>query len=233
VILSEEEWTKVIGVDLATHIVTLQSYVESFPHQSPAMATARRTSLEFGLEPVTLAVAQTLTWLATTVQAKAIVEVGTGAGVSTVALMDGMNDHGVLTTIDHEAEHHNAARRALQMAGYAPHRTRFITGEALNVLPKLTSEAYDLVFVDADYVHYPDYFEEGLKLLRPGGVLVLYHVLLNGQVADESHIDDDTIMLRDTLDVVRAMEDVRYSLAPLGDGLLMVTKVATQPSPDA
>ena len=77
-----------------------------------------------------------------------MVEVGTGAGISGLHLLAGMAPDGILTTIDVEAEHQRAAKKAFAEAGIAPTRTRLINGRALDVLPRLTDGAYDLVFVD-------------------------------------------------------------------------------------
>src|SRR5439155_1005977 len=104
-------------------------------------------------------------------RAKAIVEVGTGAGLSGVYLLRGMAPDGVLTSIDVEPEHQTAAKRAYAAGGFGPSRTRLIMGRALDVLPRLTDAAYDMVFVDAAKTEYPNYLDQGVRLLRPGGVI--------------------------------------------------------------
>ncbi|GMA18446.1 hypothetical protein GCM10025862_04670 [Arsenicicoccus piscis] len=115
--------------------------------------------------------------LAAAVQAKAVVEIGTGAGVSGLWLLEGMAAEGVLTTIDIETSHTRSARSAF-LAAKVPHqRTRLITGRALDVLPRLTDGAYDLVLVDGDKVEYPRYVEEGLRLLRPGAAGARQHAV--------------------------------------------------------
>ncbi|MCL1922290.1 MAG: O-methyltransferase [Propionibacteriaceae bacterium] len=212
-------------MESSAYMATLHEFVEGFPLETPVMAEARRTSLELGLEPVTPATAALLTVVGATLQARAIVEVGTGAGVATLGLMAGLADDGQLTSVDHESEHQQAARLALSAAGYPPQRTRLIAGDAVKVLPKLRAGGYDLVFVDADNMHYPEYLEEGLKLIRPGGMVILYHVLLNGTVSDPSNTWDATMVMRDTLDAVQTMENIHHALVPVGDGLLMCTKL--------
>ena len=106
--------------------------------------------------------------LAAAAGAKAVVEIGTGAGVGSVYLLRGMRPDGVLTTIDVEPEHHRAARETFAEAGIASNRVRLISGRALDVLPRLTDGAYDLVFCDADKKEYAGYLEQALRLLRPG-----------------------------------------------------------------
>ena len=95
-----------------------------------------------------------LQFLAAAIGAKAVVEIGTGAGVGALRLLRGMRPDGVLTTIDVEPEHHRAAREAFTEAGIASNRVRLISGRALDVLPRLTDAAYDLVFCDADKQEY-------------------------------------------------------------------------------
>jgi predicted O-methyltransferase YrrM len=85
--------------------------------------------------PVRPGTGAALRLLAAAVNAKAVVEVGTGAGVSGLWLLSGMPSDGILTTIDVEAEHQRAAKQAYAAAGVAPQRTRVITGRALDVLP--------------------------------------------------------------------------------------------------
>jgi predicted O-methyltransferase YrrM len=161
--------------------------------------------------------------LAKLVGAKAVVEVGTGAGVSSLAFFAGMPDDGVLTSLDVEAGHHLAARESFKAAGIAHTRFRLITGEALNLLPKLRAGAYDIVFIDADLLEYPEYLEDGLRIVRGGGLVILYHALLAGKVADDTNFDDETMLMRDTLEAARQITGLTVSLIPVGDGLLVCT----------
>src|SRR6478735_12222367 len=124
-------------------------------------------------------------------------EVGTGAGVSGLWLLGGMPSDGILTTIDVEAEHQRAARKAYAAAGVAPQRTRVITGRALDVMPRLTDGAYDMVVVDGDKAEYPQYVEQAVRLLRSGGVLAIDNMLWHDRVADPAARDAVTTTLRD------------------------------------
>ena len=122
--------------------------------------------------------------LARVVQAKAVVEIGTGSGVSGLALFAGMQPDGILTSVDIETEHQQAAREAFLSVGIPTQRFRLIAGSALNVLPRLSDGAYDLVFVDADKVEYAEYVEQGVRLLRHGGVLAVDNALWHDRTAD-------------------------------------------------
>ena len=131
------------------------AYAEEFVTETEVIETARLRGVEMGCMPVLAAVGAVLRLLAAAVNAKAVVEVGTGAGVSGLWLLSGMPPDGILTTIDIEAEHQRAAKQAYAAAGVATQRTRVITGPALDVLPRLTDAAYDMVLIDGDKTEYP------------------------------------------------------------------------------
>ena len=117
------------------------AYSEEFIAEDEVMEAARLRGAELGCSPVMASVGAVLRLLAAAAQARAVVEVGTGAGVSGLWLLSGMPSDGILTTIDIEAEHQRAAKSAYTAAGIAPQRTRVITGPALEVLPRLTDAA--------------------------------------------------------------------------------------------
>ncbi|HEX4699669.1 MAG TPA: O-methyltransferase [Actinomycetes bacterium] len=156
--------------------------------------------------------------------AKAVVEIGTGAGVGSLYLLRGMRPDGVLTTIDVEPEHHRAARETFAEAGIPSNRVRLISGRALDVLPRLTDGAYDLVFCDADKSEYAGYLEQALRLLRPGGTVAFDNALWHGRVADPTERDEDTTVIRDLGRAVRENEDLVSALLCAGDGLLVAVK---------
>jgi len=123
--------------------------------EEPITAAARERAEESGANPVTPAVGALLSVLAKIASAKAVVEVGTGAGVSGLWLLSGMREDGVLTTIDIEPEHQRLAKQAFVAAGVGPSRTRLIVGRAQEVLTRLADESYDLVFIDGEPVDQP------------------------------------------------------------------------------
>ena len=138
-----------------------------------------------------------LRFLASVLDARAVVEIGTGTGVSGIWLLRGMRSDGVLTTVDIEAEHQRLARETYTEAGIAPQRVRTIAGAALDVLPRLTDGHYDLVFADGDKVEYAAYLKEALRLLRPGGVVAFDNALWHDRVADPAQRDEETVAIRE------------------------------------
>jgi predicted O-methyltransferase YrrM len=161
-----------------------------------------------------------LRFLAASVRARSVVEIGTGAGVSGIWLLRGMVPEGVLTTIDVEAEHQRAAKETFAEAGIAPNRTRVITGRALDVLPRLTDGAYDVVFCDAAKGEYADYLGEAMRLLRPGGVVAFDNALWHDRVLEPSMRDPETVAVRELLRTVRDDDRLVPVLLGAGDGLL-------------
>lgn len=200
------------------------AFAESFVAEPDVMVAARARAAELGCVPVEAGVASALRVLAAAISARSIVEIGTGAGVSGLALLDGMGEDGVLTTIDIEAEHQRAAKEAFTEAGIRHQRTRLITGRALEVLPRLTDGAYDLVLIDADKPDMPAYLEEALRLLRTGGVLAVDNSLWGGKVADPAQRDESTTAVRELGRMVRNDERLVTALLPAGDGLLVAVK---------
>jgi predicted O-methyltransferase YrrM len=167
-----------------------------------------------------------LRFLATAISARTVVEIGSGCGVSGIWLLRGMRPNGVLTSVDVEPENQRLAREAYAEAGFPTARARLITGRALDVLPRLTDGAYDLVFCDALKQEYPDYLPEALRLLRPGGVVAFDNALWGDRVADPTNRTPDTVAIRELGRLVRDDDRLMPMLLPVGDGLLAAVKGA-------
>lgn len=202
----------------------MRDYVEYYIGEDEVLAAARERGHELGCPPIGPGGGAALRFLASALAARTVVEVGTGAGTSGLWLLRGMAGDGVLTSIDVEPEHQRAARLAFGEAGFPPSRYRLIMGQALDVLPRLTDGAYDLVFVDAAKAEYPRYLEAGVKLLRPGGVIAFDNVLSGGRVADPAQRDPSTAALREVAAAVHDDESLVPVLLPLGDGLLTAVR---------
>ncbi len=201
------------------------SYAESFVAEDDVLAAARARADEVGVVPIGSGGGAALQFLASVLEARAVVEIGTGTGVSGVWLLRGMRADGILTTVDIEAEHQRLAKQSFAEAGIPSQRARTISGAALDVLPRLTDGHYDLVFCDGDKAEYDAYLTEALRLLRPGGVVVFDNALWHDRVADPAQRDDETVTIRDLGKRIAADEDLVAVLLPVGDGLLAAKKV--------
>jgi predicted O-methyltransferase YrrM len=189
------------------------------------LGAARRRSTEVGVSPIGSGGAAALRFLAAVIEARAVVEIGTGTGVSGVALMRGMRPDGVLTTVDTEVEHQRLARKSFTEAGIPSQRVRLIAGAALDVLPRLTDGHYDIVFCDGDKQEYADYLTEAMRLLRAGGLVVFDNALWHDRVADPAQRDPETVAIREVGRVVREHDALLPVLLPVGDGLLVAKKL--------
>ncbi|TMR07274.1 O-methyltransferase [Actinomadura soli] len=198
--------------------------MEDFLPEDEPLSDARRRGEEIGASPIGSAGGAALRFLATLLGARTVVEIGSGCGVSGIWLMRGMPKDAVLTSVDIDPEHQRLAKQAYAEAGLGSFRTRMIIGPALEVLPRLTDGAYDLVFCDAQKREYPEYLTGALRLLRPGGVVAFDNALWGGWVADPDRRDPETEAIREVHRMIREDDRLVPLLVPVGDGLLCAVK---------
>lgn len=198
-------------------------YVEEFNDESAAIRKARIRADELGVECITPSTGANLALVVSALGAKAVVEVGTGTGVSGLWILSA-NDNVVLATIDTEPEHQAAARIAFADASIAPNRTRVIAGRGDEVMSNMADAAYDLVFLDGDQDTLAAQSREAIRLIRPGGVIAIAHALWRDRVPDPAMRDDVTVTVREVLNFFAKHEDFVVSLSPIGDGLLLASK---------
>ncbi len=201
------------------------SWIASWQPEDEATTGARLRADEVGLTCVDPVTGAAVRMFAAITSARHVIELGTGAGVSTLWLLQGLQPQGILTTIDIDAEHQRLARTAVQEAGAPSGRVRFIVGNALEVLPRLSDGGYDLVLCDAAPGEALDYLNEARRVLRPGGVVLVVGALAGGRVGDPSARDADTLALRELARAVREDEAWVPALLPVGAGLLAAARV--------
>ena len=157
--------------------------------------------------------------------AKRILEVGTFTGYSSLA-MALMGDVKIITA-DMSEEWTNVARKYWKKAG-VDGRIELRLGPASETLEQLLkageASRFDLMFIDADKSSYDIYYEGGLKLLRPGGVMLIDNVLWSGSVADPSIKDEDTSALRALNAKIMADARVDLVMVPICDGVTMARR---------
>lgn len=200
------------------------NHAERSISEDSIVAAARERALDIGAGAVTPAVGALLSVLARLTGGRAIVEVGTGAGVSGLWLLSGMRDDGVLTTIDVEPEHQRIAKQGFVESGVGPGRTRLISGRAQEVLTRLADESYDLVFVDAEPIDQPQFISEAIRLLRSGGAIVVHRAALGGRAGDATAHDAEVSAVREAARLIAEDERLTPVLIPLGDGLLAAVR---------
>lgn len=200
------------------------AHAEGFVAEDTVLSTARNRAREVGVAPISPGGGAALRFVAASLEARNVVEIGTGTGVSGLWLLRGMRPDGVLTSVDVEAEHQRLARTSFTEEGIPSQRIRLICGRALEVLPRLADAAYDLVFCDGDKSEYGEYLTEALRLLRPGGVVALDNALWHNRVADPAQRDPDTVAIREVGRRLLEDESLVPALLPVGDGLLLAAK---------
>ena len=174
----------------------------------PVLEAALTASAEAGLPSIAVAPNQgkMLHLLAQAIGARRILEVGTRGGYSTVWLARALPADGQLISLEIDPHHAAVARANLDRAGLAA-VAQVRIGPGLDSLPKLADEApapFDLVFIDADKPSNADYFAWALKLIRPGGVIIVDNVVRKGTVADPASQDANVLGVRRLLDLIAA-----------------------------
>ena len=200
-----------------------ENYLGEFDAEhADELRVAREHAADLGIEYVSHQVASLLELLAASIQAQAIIEIGTGTGISGAALLEGMKTGGVLTSIDLEAEYQRHAKELFTSLGCESNRTRLIAGRALDVLPRFSDRAYDLIFVDADAGDYPAILNQTKRLLRIGG-LVIFHGAFATGMADASARDYEATAMRDIATELRSDNAWLPSLLTVGSGLFLAS----------
>ncbi|GLU46785.1 O-methyltransferase [Nocardiopsis ansamitocini] len=198
------------------------AYIEQYVTEDDALVSTRALGQRTETHPVSAASGAALRFLAAAIDARSVVEIGTGCGSSGIWLLRGMRSDGILTSVDLEPEYQEFARDAYHQAGFTANRARLISGRALEVLPRLRDTAYDMVFIDAVRAEYPAYLAEALRLLRRGGIVVFNNALEAGNTDDGPlRVPDANAMaIREVGRLVREDERLVPLLLPIGDGLL-------------
>ena len=159
--------------------------------------------------------------------AQRVLEIGVFTGYSSTCMALALPPGGRLMALDLSAEYTEIARRYWQLAGVAD-KIELRLGPALASLDRLiedgASDSFDLAFIDADKGHYAAYYERSLRLLRPGGLLLIDNVLWGGKVADPLVEDDDTQAIRALNRIIHTDERVTEVLLPVADGLTLARK---------
>ena len=147
-------------------------YAEDYVPAPDHVRAAREDAVSAGVPAPSNGVTTALTFLAKVLDAKAVVEIGTGTGATGLALFEGMSPQGVLTSIDPEVGWQLTAKQAFRDRQIASQHFRLIAGRPLEVVNNLRDAAYDLVLVNAEKLEYVEHVAQAERLLRPGGIML-------------------------------------------------------------
>jgi O-methyltransferase len=159
--------------------------------------------------------------------ARRVVDVGTFTGYSALCLARALPPDGIVVTCDIHERWSTIAREHWKRAEIAD-RIDFRVGDGKQVLANLLTEfgpeSVDLAFIDADKSGYRDYYEGALRLVRPGGLIVVDNTLLFGRVVDQAAQDADTVSVRALNELLHDDDRVDIVLLPMGDGITLARK---------
>jgi predicted O-methyltransferase YrrM len=175
------------------------SYVGAlFAPEDPVLMALREDADREGLPPIAISpdTGRLLQVLLRAIGARRVLEVGTLGGYSAVWMARALPPDGRLLTLERDAAHAAFARRHLAAAGVGD-RVEVREGHALQLLPALDGEQFDLVFLDADKEPLPTYLDWALRLTRPGGAIVADNALRGGRVLDDRAMDEATVAVRE------------------------------------
>jgi predicted O-methyltransferase YrrM len=195
--MSRDLWTKVDNY-----------FIDLFDPRDAALKAVLQASEAAGLPPIAVAPNQgkLLMLLAQLQGARAILEIGTLGGYSTIWLARALPAGGRLISLEANAAHAEVARANVARAGFGA-MVEVRTGRALDSLPKLAAESggpFDLIFIDADKTGYPAYWTSALALARPGSLIIADNVARDGAVADAGSTDANVIAVRRMYDIMAA-----------------------------
>lgn len=182
--------------------------------------------------PVIAEEGQLLALLVGLTSASTILEIGTYTGYSTLCMARALPPDGRIVTIDITDKWPTIGREYWKRANVSE-RIESRVGNATDVLDSLLADdefgpdSFDLVFVDADKANYLSYYERSLRLVRPGGLIVIDNTLLFGRVVDESASDADTVAVRELNAALHADHRIELSLLPMADGITLARRKTT------
>ncbi len=168
-----------------------------------------------------------MAFLVKLVGAARILEVGTFTGYSALAMALALPPHGKLVTCDINQAWADIGKPFWKEAG-VEEKIKVRIGPALDTLREIEAEggagSFDLAFVDADKASYPAYYEAALRLLRPGGIMLLDNMLFMGRVIDPSNQDPGVLAIRQLNEDIRRDERVDQVMLPISDGVTLVRR---------
>lgn len=206
----------------------IDRYIESHISPEPAYLKAldRRvhTSLVYSRMCSGHAQGRLLKMLTSMINPRRVLELGTYAGYSALCMAEGLlRDDAHIHTVEIYDELEDFIRRQFEASPFSSKITLHI-GDALEIVP-LIDEQWDMVFIDANKRHYPEYYNLLIDRLSPGGYILADNTLWYGKVAEENeHEDAQTRGIRLFNEMVRDDDRVEVVIVPLRDGLSLIRK---------
>ncbi|MGD1906656.1 MAG: class I SAM-dependent methyltransferase [Leptolyngbyaceae cyanobacterium] len=208
----------------------LADYVRSVSLREPDILRQLRqetADLPMGVMQILPEQGQFMALLVQLIGARKTLEVGVFTGYSSLAVALALPPDGQVVACDVSEEYTAIARRYWAMAG-VEHKIQLHLRPAQETLAELIDSGHqdsiDFAFIEADKQGYDTYYEQALKLVRPGGLIAIDNVLWSGRVADRSIQDNRTQHIRDLSQKIHQDQRVDMSLVPIADGLILARR---------
>jgi predicted O-methyltransferase YrrM len=209
----------------------LQTYLQEHGvRESPARRAIREETEAHPESNMQIAAEQgeLMALLARIVGATKALEIGVFTGYSALSVAEALPPDGLLVACELNEEYAARAREVWADGGVA-NRIELRIGPALDSLQALVDEghagSFDFAFVDADKEPYPDYYEFCLKLLRPGGIVLVDNVFAGGRVVDPAADGEPNVeAIRKLNSLVKNDDRVDMTIIPIADGLTVARK---------
>jgi predicted O-methyltransferase YrrM len=189
------------------------------------LADLKRSAVAEGIPSIWVAPEQAsfMQILLRLVHAREVVEVGTLAGYSAIAMARALPPDGRVRTIEVNPKHAEFAKRWVARSDVA---TRVVVhpGGGMDVLPGFARDSADAAFLDADKASYPLYLEECLRIVRPGGLIMADNAFAFGQLLDDRPTDREVPAVRAFNEVIAKESRLHSVIVPIGDGLWVGVK---------
>lgn len=202
-------------------------YVESLYEEPESCRLARERALELGTHVVSPATGSTLQFLIKLAKAENIVEVGTGTGGASHWIASALGKTGQITSIDADGQHYKYAKEILAEFEHST-RVRLINGKPLEVLPRMADATYDAVVVSESSDSLMQIFEEAIRMVSIGGIIILLNALGNQRVGDLTQRDQRTVNLRLAVQAVFKDNRLESNLLTIGDGILVIRVIGRE-----
>ena len=200
----------------------LENYIEQHSEKEPELLAAlNKETYQKVLLPRMLSghfQGRVLSMLSKLIRPVNILEIGTYTGYSALCLCEGMQENGMLHTIDIKEELVDFQRKHFDKSPWGNQIVQHL-GEALDIIPTLDLK-FDLVFIDADKENYINYFELMVPKMNKGGIILSDNVLWSGKVLEPLNPKDiSTKILLDYNLLLKKDPRVETVLLPIRDGL--------------
>jgi caffeoyl-CoA O-methyltransferase len=198
---------------------------ERTAHEDAFLSDLRRAAADEGIPSIAIAPEQAsfMQILLRLSRVRQVVEIGTLAGYSAIAMARALPSDGRVKTIEIDPKHAEFARRWVERSNVAG-RVEVLTGRGIDLLPGFPPDSADAAFLDADKANYPRDLRECLRIVRRGGLIMADNAFAFGQLFDERPTDREVTAIKVFNDLMAATPELQAIIVPIGDGMWVAVK---------